>query len=115
MKRLICTMAVLLALCVPARADDGLSMDEALTRPMNVGAMYITDDGKTRLHIRIAAEGRMNVPWSDTGFMIERDGAMYSEAVDPAEFDRVYIETDIPVEPESTDEIISASEGNVTE
>ena len=34
----------------------------ALTRPMNVGAMYITDDGKTRLHIRIAAEGRMNVP-----------------------------------------------------
>lgn len=35
---------------------------KALTRPMNVGAMYITDDGKTRLHIRIAAEGRMNVP-----------------------------------------------------
>ena len=28
MKRLICTMAVLLALCVPARADGGLSMDE---------------------------------------------------------------------------------------
>ena len=47
MKRLICTMAVLLALCVPARADDGLSMDEALTRPINVGAMYITDNGKT--------------------------------------------------------------------
>ena len=38
MKRLICTAAVLLVLCVPARADDGLSMDEA---------MYITDDGKT--------------------------------------------------------------------
>ena len=34
----------------------------SFTRPMNVGAMYITDDGKTRLHIRIAAEGRMNVP-----------------------------------------------------
>ena len=30
MKRLICTAAVLLALCVPARADDGLSMDEAM-------------------------------------------------------------------------------------
>lgn len=30
MKRLICTMAVLLALCVPARADDGLSMDDAM-------------------------------------------------------------------------------------
>ena len=35
---------------------------KAFTRPMNVGAMYITDDGKTRLHIRIAAEGRMTVP-----------------------------------------------------
>ena len=41
--------------------------------------------------------------WSDAGFMIERDGAMYSETVDPAEFDRVYTETDIPVEPESAD------------
>ena len=53
--------------------------------------------------------------WSDAGFMIEWDGAMYSEAVDPAEFDRVYTETDIPVEPESTDEIVSATEGIVTE
>ena len=35
---------------------------KAFTRPINVGAMYITDDGKTRLYIRIAAEGRMNVP-----------------------------------------------------
>ena len=35
---------------------------KAFTRPMDVGAMYITDDGKTRLHIRIAAKGRMNVP-----------------------------------------------------
>ena len=34
----------------------------ALTRPMNVGAMYITDDGATRLHIRIATVGRMAVP-----------------------------------------------------
>ena len=34
----------------------------ALTRPMNVGAMYITDDGATRLHIRIATIGRMTVP-----------------------------------------------------
>ena len=34
---------------------------KACTRPMNVGSMYITDDGKTRLRIRIVAEGRMNV------------------------------------------------------
>ena len=53
--------------------------------------------------------------WSDAGFMIERDGAMYSEAVDPVEFDRVYTETNIPVESESTDEIISATERIVTE
>ena len=53
--------------------------------------------------------------WSDAGFMIERDGAQYSEAVDLAEFDRVYTETDMPVEPESTDEIINVSEGIVTE
>ena len=53
--------------------------------------------------------------WSDAGFMIERDSAMYSEAVDPAEFDLVYTETDIPVEPESADEIISAGGGTVTE
>ena len=39
-----------------------LEKAKAFTRPMNVGAMYITDDGKTRLYIRIAAEGRMNVP-----------------------------------------------------
>ena len=36
--------------------------------------------------------------WSDLGVMIERDGEMYSEAVDPAEFDRVYTETDILIE-----------------
>ena len=34
----------------------------ALTRPVTVGAMYITYDGATRLHIRIATVGRMTVP-----------------------------------------------------
>lgn len=29
---------------------------------LDIGATYITDDGKTRLYIRIAAEGRMDVP-----------------------------------------------------
>lgn len=35
---------------------------------LNIGAMYITDDGDTRLYIRIATEERMNVPlyWSQT-------------------------------------------------
>ena len=53
--------------------------------------------------------------WSDAGFMIERDGAVYSEAVDPVEFDRVYTETNIPVESESEDEIVSVGGGAVTE
>ena len=35
---------------------------------------------------------------SNAGFIIERDGAMYSEAVDLVEFDRVYTETDIPID-----------------
>ena len=35
---------------------------KAANRPMNVGQMYITDDGKTRLYITIAAPGRMSVP-----------------------------------------------------
>ena len=42
----------------------------------------------------VVDERQLRRTWSDAGFMIERDGAMYSEAVDPAEFDRVYTETD---------------------
>lgn len=39
-------------------------------------------DGKQFLHT-----------YSDTGFMIERDGQTYIEAIDPIEFDRIYTET----------------------
>lgn len=35
---------------------------------------------------------------SDSGFMISRDGALYSEAWDPEGTDRVYEETDTPIE-----------------
>ena len=35
---------------------------KSLNRPVTVGAMYITDNGATRLHIRIATVGRMTVP-----------------------------------------------------
>ena len=35
---------------------------KSLNRPVTVGAMYITEDGATRLHIRIATIGRMTVP-----------------------------------------------------
>lgn len=47
----------------------------------------------------IVVDGRQfRRTWSDAGFMIERDGAMYSDAVDPVEFDRVYMETDILID-----------------
>lgn len=40
----------------------------------------------------------LNRTYSDAGFMIERDGVRYSEAIDPAELGRTYTETDEPVE-----------------
>ena len=41
--------------------------------------------------------------YSDSGYMVERDGIRYSEAIDPAELNRTYTETDEPIEGE-TDE-----------
>ena len=40
----------------------------------------------------------LNRTYSDAGFMIERDGVRYSEAVDPADLNREYTETDEPIE-----------------
>ena len=63
MKRLICTMAVLLALCVPALAAGSLSMDEAMgiildhhgvVTDMDV-ADYLTLDADTETMTREAA------------------------------------------------------------
>lgn len=39
----------------------------------------------------------LNRTYSDAGMMIERDGVRYSEAIDPAELNRQYIETDEPI------------------
>jgi hypothetical protein len=36
--------------------------------------------------------------YSDSGYMVERDGVRYSEAIDPADFNRQYTETDEPIE-----------------
>lgn len=33
--------------------------------------------------------------YSDEGFMIERDGALYEEAIDPENSERIYTETDL--------------------
>ena len=48
---------------------------------------------------------RFTKTYSDSGFMVERDGAQYSEAIDPAEFGRTYTETDIPIEGEPISDI----------
>ena len=39
----------------------------------------------------------LNRTYSDSGMMIEREGVQYSEAIDPAELNRQYAETDIPI------------------
>ena len=50
---------------------------------------------------------RFTKTYSDSGFMVERDGAQYSEAIDPIEFasERIYTETDIPIEGEPISDI----------
>ena len=45
--------------------------------------------------------------YSDLGMMVERDGVRYSEAIDPAEFGRKYIETDEPIEKEELEEEVT--------
>ena len=39
--------------------------------------------------------------YSDAGMYIERDGARYEEAIDPAELGRTYMETDTIIKDES--------------
>lgn len=46
----------------------------------------------------------LNRTYSDLGYKIERDGILYDEAIDPAELNRQYTETDIPIEVETNDE-----------
>ena len=45
-------------------------------------------------------ERQLRRTWSDAGFMIERDGEMYSEAADPIDSGRTYTETKVPMETE---------------
>lgn len=58
--------------------------------------MIITEYYKTRSDGVV-----LNRTFSDAGFMIERDGVRYSEAIDPSELGRIYTETDEPVEVET--------------
>ena len=38
-----------------------------------------------------------NKTYSDEHFMIEREGVMYTEAIDPEHIDRKYTETDVKI------------------
>ena len=35
--------------------------------------------------------------YSDRGVMIERDGELYAEAIDPVDYGRIYVETETPI------------------
>lgn len=51
--------------------------------------------------------------WSDANYLIEREGAKYSEAVDPIDVKRTYTETNEPIDPQDNitgDEILSMLE-----
>ena len=51
--------------------------------------------------------------WSDANYLIERDGAKYSEAVDPIDVKRTYTETNEQIDPQDNitgDEILSMLE-----
>ena len=54
--------------------------------------MVITEYYKTRSDGVV-----LNRTYSDAGYMIERDGVLYSEAIDPAELERTYTETEQPI------------------
>lgn len=41
--------------------------------------------------------------FSDSGYMVERDGVRYGEAIDPAELNRQYTETDEPIKSDMTE------------
>ena len=44
--------------------------------------------------------------YSNSGYMIERDGVRYSEAVDPIDSGRLYTETDEPIDVGTKEETV---------
>ena len=44
--------------------------------------------------------------YSDSGYMIERNGVRYSEAVDPLDSGRLYTETDEPIDVGAKEETV---------
>ena len=48
---------------------------------------------------KIINDSKYEYTYSDANYMIERDGVQYADAIDPIGSNRVYTETDIPIEP----------------
>ena len=68
--------------------------------------MIVTEYYKTR------ADGViLNRTYSDIGMKIERDGVLYDDAIDPAELNREYTESNVPTEEISGDELMTMIEG----
>lgn len=61
--------------------------------------MIVTEYYKTRSDGVV-----LNRTYSDKCMMIERDGDLYDEAIDPVGMNRQYTETDIPIEMSETEE-----------
>ena len=58
-------------------------------------------------YYKIRADGVvLNRTYSDKGMMIAREGVRYCEAIDPAELNRRYTETDEPIEITTDEEAI---------
>lgn len=53
--------------------------------------------------------------YSDSGMMIERDGVRYSEAVDPLDSGRVYIETEEPIDSGTEEATVEDYQSALTE
>ena len=53
----------------------------------------------------------LNRTYSDIGMRVERDGVLYDEAIDPAELNREYTESNVPTEEISGDELMTMIEG----
>ena len=54
----------------------------------------------------------LNRTYSDKGMKIERDGVRYEDAIDPAELNRQYTETDEPIEGGNPNEATEADYQN---
>lgn len=54
----------------------------------------------------------LNRTYSDMGMKIERDGERYDEAIDPAELNRQYTETDEPIDADDPNEATEADYQN---